>query len=158
MTRYVATSGTGRIWAALLPCCPATLLLRCTTRSFNTTRLQSQANAGTGRTILGQARHAQASLVQLHAPLVVVLLHAVHRGLVQLQVAAKRRRNGLVCTSCRVGWGESVREMLVGTSRCRAVVMSVQLLASLRNRPARSSNHSSRPHVPLTCDVVMGGA
>ena len=42
------------------------------------------------RTVCGQVRHAQARLVELHPSLVIVFLHARHRGLVQLQVAAER--------------------------------------------------------------------
>lgn len=47
------------------------------------------ARAAGRRTVLWQHGHAQAGLVQLHPPPVVVLPHALHRGLVQLQVGAK---------------------------------------------------------------------
>lgn len=45
-------------------------------------------------TVFWQHGHAQARLVQLHPPPVIVLLHALHRRLVQLQVGAKRGCRG----------------------------------------------------------------
>lgn len=58
-------------------------------RSVRARRGGGAAQAEERLTVFWQHGHAQASLVQLNSALVVVLLHAIDRGLVQLQVGAK---------------------------------------------------------------------